>query len=128
MARIANITLPNDKQIYIGLTSIYGIGINTAKKILNELKIDTAKRVKDLTDGEEQQLNDYISTHMTVEGNLQRIVQGNIKRLKDVNAYRGLRHKSGLPVRGQRTRTNARTRKGRAIAVGGAQPKAASKT
>jgi small subunit ribosomal protein S13 len=128
MARVANITLPNDKQIYIGLTAIYGIGINTAKKILNELKIDAAKRVKDLTDAEEQQLNDYISTHMTVEGNLQRIVQGNIKRLKDVNAYRGLRHKAGLPVRGQRTRTNARTRKGRAIAVGGAQPKAASKT
>lgn len=128
MARVANITLPNDKQIYIGLTAVYGIGINTAKKILNELKIDAAKRVKDLTDTEEQQLNDYISTHMTVEGNLQRIVQGNIKRLKDVNAYRGLRHKAGLPVRGQRTRTNARTRKGRAIAVGGAQPKAASKT
>ena len=128
MARVANITLPNDKQIYIGLTAIYGIGINTSKKILNELKIDTAKRVKDLTDVEEQQLNDYIATHMTVEGNLQRIVQGNIKRLKDVNAYRGLRHKAGLPVRGQRTRTNARTRKGRAIAVGGAQPKAASKT
>jgi small subunit ribosomal protein S13 len=128
MARVANITLPNDKQIYIGLTSIYGIGITTAKKILNELKIDTAKRVKDLTDAEEQQLNDYIATHLMVEGNLQRIVQGNIKRLKDVNAYRGLRHKAGLPVRGQRTRTNARTRKGRAIAVGGAQPKAASKT
>ncbi|MCL2371584.1 30S ribosomal protein S13 [Candidatus Saccharibacteria bacterium] len=128
MARIANITLPNDKQIYIGLTAVYGIGINTAKKILNELKIDTAKRVKDLTAAEEQKLNEYIAAHMTVEGNLQRIVQGNIKRLKDVNAYRGLRHKSGLPVRGQRTRTNARTRKGRAIAVGGAQPKAASKT
>ncbi|MCL2002105.1 30S ribosomal protein S13 [Candidatus Saccharibacteria bacterium] len=128
MARVANITLPNDKQIYIGLTAVYGIGINTAKKILNELKIDTAKRVKDLTDAEEQKLNDYITTNMTVEGNLQRIVQGNIKRLKDVNAYRGLRHKAGLPVRGQRTRTNARTRKGKAIAVGGAQPKAASKT
>jgi len=128
MARIANITLPNDKQIYIGLTAVYGIGINTAKRILTELKIDTAKRVKDLTTAEEQQLNDYISTHMMVEGNLQRIVQGNIKRLKDINSYRGLRHKAGLPVRGQRTRTNARTRKGRAIAVGGAQPKAASKT
>jgi small subunit ribosomal protein S13 len=128
MARIANITLPNDKQIYIGLTAVYGIGINTAKHILTELKIDAAKRVKDLTTAEEQQLNDYIATHMMVEGNLQRIVQGNIKRLKDINSYRGLRHKAGLPVRGQRTRTNARTRKGKAIAVGGAQPKAATKT
>jgi len=128
MARIANITLPNDKQIYIGLTAVYGIGINTAKKILAELKIDPTTRVKNLTDAEEQKINDYISSNMTVEGNLQRIVQGNIKRLKDVNTYRGLRHKAGLPVRGQRTRTNARTRKGRAIAVGGAQPKAASKT
>ncbi|MDR0980163.1 MAG: 30S ribosomal protein S13 [Candidatus Nomurabacteria bacterium] len=128
MARIANITLPNDKQVYIGLTSVYGIGINTAKKILASLKIDALKRVKDLTDAEEQQINDYVATNLTVEGNLQRIVQGNIKRLKDINAYRGLRHKAGLPVRGQRTRTNARTRKGRAIAVGGAQPKAASKT
>ena len=84
--------------------------------------------MKDLTEAEEQKIRDIIDAEYTVEGDLQRLVANNIKRLKDVNAYRGLRHKSGLPTRGQRTRTNARTRKGRAVAVGGAQPKAASKT
>ncbi|HRJ91130.1 MAG TPA: 30S ribosomal protein S13, partial [Candidatus Saccharibacteria bacterium] len=85
-------------------------------------------RVKDLTEAEEQRLREVIDKNYTVEGDLQRLVTNNIKRLKDINAYRGLRHKAGLPVNGQRTRTNARTRKGRAVAVGGTQPKAASKT
>ena len=84
--------------------------------------------MKDLTEAEEQRIREVIDTDYTVEGDLQRLVTNNIKRLKDINAYRGLRHKAGLPVNGQRTRTNARTRKGRAIAVGGSQPKAASKT
>ena len=84
--------------------------------------------MKDLTEAEEQKLRDVIDSQYVTEGDLQRVVTGNIKRLKDINAYRGLRHKAGLPTRGQRTRTNARTRKGKAIAVGGAQPKAASKT
>ena len=84
--------------------------------------------MKDLTEAEEQKLRDIIDSDYVTEGDLQRLVTNNIKRLKDVNAYRGLRHKAGLPTRGQRTRTNARTRKGKAIAVGGAQPKAASKT
>ena len=84
--------------------------------------------MKDLTEAEEQKIREIIDNDYTVEGDLQRLVTNNIKRLKDVNTYRGLRHKAGLPVRGQRTRTNARTRKGRAIAVGGTQPKAASKT
>jgi ribosomal protein S13/S18 len=84
--------------------------------------------VKDLTEAEENKIREIIDSEYTVEGDLQRLVANNIKRLKDINAYRGLRHKAGLPTRGQRTRTNARTRKGRAIAVGGTQPKAASKT
>ncbi|MCL2094797.1 30S ribosomal protein S13 [Candidatus Saccharibacteria bacterium] len=128
MARIANVTLPNDKQVLIGLTAIYGIGRTTSEKLLAKAKVDNTKRVKDLTEAEEQKINDLVSTELLVEGNLQRVNTNNIKRLKDINAYRGTRHKNGLPVRGQRTRTNAKTRKGRGVAVGGAQPKAASKT
>jgi small subunit ribosomal protein S13 len=128
MARIAGVVIPSDKQVQIGLTYIYGIGPKIAKEILTKAKIDPTTRVKDLTEAEETKLRDIIAADYIVEGDLQRIVTGNVKRLKDINAYRGLRHKAGLPVHGQRTRTNARTRKGKAIAVGGAQPKAASKT
>jgi len=129
MARIAGVTIPSDKQVWIGLTYIYGINRTSSKAILAAAKIEPTTRVKDLTEAHEQKLNDIIKNgDYTVEGDLRRIVVNNIKRIKDINSYRGLRHKTGLPVRGQRTRTNARTRKGRAIAVGGAQPKAASKT
>ena len=128
MARIASVVIPTEKEVWIALTYIYGIGRTTSKAILAEAKIEPTTRVKDLTEAEEQKLNDIISAKYTVEGNLRRLVTNNIKRLKDVNSYKGLRHKAGLPVNGQRTRTNARTRKGKAIAVGGAQPKAASKT
>lgn len=128
MARIAGVVIPSDKQVQIGLTYIYGIGPKTAKNILEAAGIEPTVRVKDLTEAEESRLRDAISANHIVEGDLQRITTNNIKRLKDINAYRGLRHKAGLPARGQRTRTNARTRKGRAVAVGGAQPKAASKT
>lgn len=128
MARIAGVVIPSDKQVQIGLTYIYGIGPKIAADILKKAKVEPTKRVKDLTESEETQLRDTIAADYIVEGDLQRITTNNVKRLRDVGAYRGLRHKSGLPVRGQRTRTNARTRKGRAVAVGGAQPKAASKT
>ncbi len=128
MARIASVTIPNDKQVWIALTSVYGIGRTTSKAILAEAKVEPTTRVKDLTEAEIQKINDLISSNYTVEGDLKRLVTNNIKRLKDINSYKGVRHKAGLPVNGQRTRTNARTRKGRAIAVGGAQPKAASKT
>ena len=128
MARIDGVVLPADKQVHIGLTYIYGIGPKHASTILAAAKVEPTTRVKDLTEAEEQKIRDIIDAEYTVEGDLQRLVTNNIKRLKDVNAYRGLRHKAGLPTRGQRTRTNARTRKGRAVAVGGAQPKAASKT
>lgn len=128
MARIAGVTIPAEKQVQIALTYIYGIGPKHSSTILAAAKIEPTTRVKDLTEAEEQKLREIIDRDYTVEGDLQRLVTNNIKRLKDVNAYRGLRHKAGLPTRGQRTRTNARTRKGRAISVGGTQPKAASKT
>ena len=128
MARIAGVTIPAEKQVWIALTYIYGIGKTTSRTILAAAKIEPTTRVKDLTEAEEQKLREIIDNNYTVEGDLQRLVSNNIKRLKDINTYKGMRHKSGLPVNGQRTRTNARTRKGRAIAVGGAQPKAASKT
>ena len=119
MARISGVVIPSDKQVQIALTYIHGIGPTSALAILAAAKIEPTTRVKDLTEAD----RDY-----TVEGDLQRLVTNNIKRLKDIKCYKGTRHIAGLPVRGQRTRTNARTRKGKAIAVGGAQPKAASKT
>jgi small subunit ribosomal protein S13 len=128
MARISGVVIPAEKQVQIALTYIYGIGPKHSRDILAAANIEPTTRVKDLTEAEEQKLREVIDRDYTTEGDLQRLVTNNIKRLKDVNAYRGLRHKAGLPTRGQRTRTNARTRKGRAVAVGGAQPKAASKT
>jgi len=128
MARIAGITIPSEKQVETALTYIYGIGPHFAKSILAAAKIEPTTRVKDLTEAEEQRLREIIDADYTVEGDLQRLVTNNIKRLKDISSYRGLRHKSGLPVHGQRTRTNARTRKGKGVAVGGTQKKAASKT
>jgi len=128
MARFANVEIPSDKQIQISLTYVYGIGPKHARDILAEAKVDPTKRVKDLTEAEEQAIRGIIDTKYVVEGDLHRQVGGNIKRLRDIGTYRGLRHKLNLPVRGQRTRTNARTKRGRRVAVGGAQPKAASKT
>lgn len=128
MARISGVTIPADKQVHVALTYIYGIGPKHARDILAAAKIEPTTRVKDLTEAEEQKLREVIDRDYMTEGDLQRLVTNNIKRLKDVGTYRGLRHKAGLPTRGQRTRTNARTRKGRAVAVGGAQPKSASKT
>ena len=128
MARISGVTIPSEKQVQIALTYIYGIGPHNASTILAEAKIKPTTRVKDLTEAEDQKLRNIIDNNYVVESDLQRQVSNNIKRLKDVNAYRGLRHKAGLPVHGQRTRTNARTRKGKAVAVGGAQKKAVSKT
>ena len=128
MARISGVTIPSEKQVQIALTYIYGIGPKFARDILAAAKIKPTTRVKDLTEAEEQKLREIVDEQYSVEGDLQRLVANNIKRLKDIESYKGLRHRNGLPVNGQRTRTNARTRKGRAIAVGGAQPKASSKT
>lgn len=128
MARISGVTIPAEKQVWIALTYIYGIGRKHSRDILAAAKVEPTTRVKDLTEAEEQRIREVVDKDYTTEGDLQRLVTNNIKRLKDVNAYRGLRHKAGLPVNGQRTRTNARTRKGKSTAVGGTQPKAASKT
>ena len=112
MARIAGIDLPKEKRVEIGLTYIYGIGRTSSKKILDEAGINPDTRVKDLTDAEEAKLREIISHEYTVEGDLRRNVAMDIKRLTEIGCYRGIRHRKGLPVRGQRSKTNARTRKG----------------
>ncbi|CDB87503.1 MAG: 30S ribosomal protein S13 [Firmicutes bacterium] len=112
MARIAGIDLPREKRIEIGLTYIYGIGRTSANKILELAQIDPDTRVKDLTDEQEAKLRDVIDKNFTIEGDLRREVALNIKRLTEIGCYRGVRHRRGLPVHGQRTKTNARTRKG----------------
>ena len=112
MARIEGVDLPRDKNIEIGLTYLYGIGRTSARHILAATGISPRTRVRDLTEAEVSALRDYIGQHYTVEGDLRREVQLNIKRLTEIGCYRGLRHRRNLPVRGQRTRTNARTRKG----------------
>jgi small subunit ribosomal protein S13 len=113
MARIAGVDLPREKRIEIGLTYIYGVGRTTAAKILKESGVNPDTRVRDITDDEVKKMTDAIETlNVTVEGDLRREVALNIKRLQEIGCYRGIRHRKSLPVRGQRTRTNARTRKG----------------
>lgn len=128
MARISGVTIPNEKQVHIALRYLYGVGPTNSLQILAEAKVEPTVRVKNLTDSEISRIQDVINSTYTVEGELQRIVTGNIKRLKDINSYRGLRHKANLPSRGQRTKTNARTRRGRRVTVGGTAKKAPSKT
>ena len=112
MARIAGVNIPREKRVEIGLTYIYGIGRSTAQSICKELGIGDQQKVRDLTDEEVARLRAYIDANVQVEGDLRRERSGNIKRLMEIGCYRGLRHRRGLPVNGQRTRTNARTRKG----------------
>ena len=112
MARIAGIDLPREKRVEIGLTYIYGIGLSTSHKILATTGINPDTRVKDLTEEEVNEIRTYINKNLTVEGDLRRDVALNIKRLIEIGSYRGIRHRKGLPVRGQKTKTNARTRKG----------------
>ena len=112
MARISGIDLPRDKRIEIGLTYIYGIGLKTSQKILKETGVDSDIRVRDLSESDEQKLREYIDKNIRVEGDLRREVSLNIKRLMEIGSYRGIRHRRGLPVRGQSTKQNARTRKG----------------
>lgn len=128
MARISGVTIPADKQIWVALTYVYGVGPKTAEDILAAAKVERTVRTKDLTDAEIGRIQDYINANYTVEGELQRVVSGNVKRLKDIGSYRGLRHKLNLPSRGQRTKTNARTRRGKKVTVGGTAKKVASKT
>ena len=119
MARIAGVDLPRDKRIEIGLTYIYGIGLKTSQKILAETGVDPDIRVRDMEEDDVQKLRDYIDAHLTVEGDLRRETSLNIKRLIEVGCYRGVRHRKGLPVRGQSTKQNARTRKGPKRTQGG---------
>jgi small subunit ribosomal protein S13 len=119
MARLAGVDLPRDKRVEIALTYIYGIGLPTSVKILEQTGIEPATRVRDLTEDEVARLREVIDREMTVEGDLRRLVSANIKRLMDIGCYRGLRHRRGLPVRGQRSKTNARTRKGPKRTVAG---------
>ncbi len=119
MARIAGVDLPKNKHIAIGLTYIYGIGTSTAREICDAAGVDYAKKVNELNDDEVSEIRNIIQTRYKVEGALRSEVQMNIKRLMDIGCYRGLRHRRGLPVRGQRTKTNARTRKGKRRTVAG---------
>ena len=119
MARLVGVDLPRDKRIEVGLTYIYGIGLTTSKKLLAETGVNPDTRVNDLTEDELSKLRDYIQANLTTEGDLHREVSQNIKRLMEIGCYRGLRHRRGLPVRGQRTHTNARTRKGPKRQIGG---------
>ena len=119
MARLVGVDLPRHKRIEVGLTYIYGIGLTTSKKILAETGVNPDVRVKDLSEEDLGKLRDYIQENLTVEGDLHREVSQNVKRLMEIGCYRGLRHRKGLPVRGQRTHTNARTRKGPRKQIGG---------
>ena len=123
MARIAGVDLPREKRIEIGLTYIYGIGQATSNQILKAVDIDPNKRVKDLDEADVAKLRQYIDKNYQVEGELRKEVSMNIKRLSEIGSYRGIRHRKGLPVRGQNTKTNARTRKGPKKVVGGSSKK-----
>lgn len=128
MARISGVTIPAEKQVWVSLTYVYGVGPKTSHDILTKANVEPTTRVKNLTDAEISRIQEAINADYTVEGELQRIVSGNVKRLKDIKAYRGLRHQANLPSRGQRTKTNARTRRGKKMTVGGTAKKAPSKT
>jgi small subunit ribosomal protein S13 len=119
VARIAGVDLPRDKRLEIGLTYIYGIGLTRAQKVCAETGVDPDTRVRQLTDDEVTRIRRYIEANFEVEGDLRREVQQNIKRKIEIGSYQGIRHRRGLPVRGQRTHTNARTRKGRRVAIAG---------
>ena len=129
MLRIAGVIIPENKKIIVSLAYIYGIGQNLARKIVSILKIDASKRASELTEEEANKLRDYIEKNYKIEGALKREIQSNIKRLKEIGSYRGYRHSRGLPVRGQRTKTNSRTRRGNVRkTVGSGRKKSSEKT
>lgn len=123
MARVAGIEIPNDKRLWVSIMEIYGIGESRARELCEATKLDKNKLVKDLTEAELDVVRKYIEENFKVEGELRQSIFRDIKRLKDIRSYRGIRHKLGLPVRGQRTRHNARTRKGKSLPVGGLKRK-----
>ncbi len=128
MARIAGVNIPTDKRVEVALTYIYGIGTPTSRKILANAKINLDTRVKNLTEAEISKIREEIEKHHLVEGELNRNVSQNVKRLKEIRSYRGARHAASLPTRGQRTKTNARTKRGKKVTVGSGRKKAAAKT
>ncbi len=123
MARIAGVDLPREKRVEVGLTYVYGIGRSTARKVLKEAGVDPDTKVRDLAEGEVTKIRAYVDQNVQVEGDLRREVNQNIRRLIDIGTYRGIRHRRGLPVRGQRTKTNARQRKGPKPSIGGRKKK-----
>lgn len=128
MPRIAGVILPNEKTSIIALTAIFGIGRTSSKKILSEARVDKQKRIKDLTEQEENRIRSIIEQNYKIEGDLRSVISSNIRRLKDIQSFRGIRHIKNLPVRGQRTKTNARTKRGKKITVGSGRKKSAEKT
>ena len=128
MARIADVTLPNDKRVETALTYIHGVGLVTSQRVLKKAKVPAETRVKDLSESQIQTIAKVVGDDCLVEGRRQQMVFNDIKRLKDIRAYRGLRHTAKLPTRGQRTKTNARTRRGKKVTVGGTAKKAPTKT
>ena len=128
MARIAGVNIPEEKRIEASLQYVYGIGLTRAQKILADTRIDPSKRTKDLSEDDLSKLREYITKNFTIEGDLRREVSINVNRLKAINTYRGMRHKNGLPVRGQRTKTNSRTKRGKKVSVGSGRKKSAAKT
>ena len=129
MPRIAGVAIPENKKIIISLSYIYGIGRPLAVKIIKNINIDSSKRANQLTDAELNRLRDFVEKNYKIEGDLKRVIQSNIKRLKEISAYRGVRHSKGLPVRGQRTKTNSRTRRGNVRkTVGSGRKKGTEKT
>ncbi|HEY6750018.1 MAG TPA: 30S ribosomal protein S13 [Rubrobacteraceae bacterium] len=119
MARVAGVDLPREKRVEVGLTYVYGVGRSTSRKILDETGINPDTKVRDLAEGEVAQIRTYVDQNVEVEGDLRRETNENIRRLIDIGSYRGIRHRRGLPVRGQRTKTNARQRKGPKPSIGG---------
>ncbi len=128
MVRIANVNIPEEKQVFVGLTYIFGIGRSSAQKILGSAKVNPDKRVKELTPEEVERIRKIIEKNYKVEGDLKTEIAFNIKRLKEIGCYRGIRHIKNLPVRGQRTKTNARTKRGKRVTVGSGRKKPADKT
>ncbi len=128
MARIASVNIPDGKRVEIALTYIFGIGLTSSQKILADLKIDPSTRVKDLAEADISKIREAIDKNFTVEGDLQRLVSLSVGRLKEIGSYRGSRHKNNLPARGQRTKTNARTKRGKKVTMGSGRKKSASKT
>lgn len=128
MARIAGINIPDQKRVEVALTYIYGLGLSRSQKTLKEAQIDPNTRVKNLTENEINRIREVLEKNFKIEGDLRREVTQNISRLKETGSYRGLRHKLGLPVKGQRTKTNSRTKRGKRVTVGSGRKKSAAKT